>query len=92
MIVDRAEFIRAASRNGEMPGTARPRGIMSRSSCRNVQAAALSCAARGAVVEQVEDDLLVAVLIQIEGDLLGGLVLLAGHTDRDLLAAVAGVT
>ena len=55
--------------------------------CCDADTAALRCAGGGAV-EQVEDDLLVAVLIQVEGNLLGGLILL-GHADGDLLGAVA---
>ena len=48
-------------------------------------------AAAGGAVEQVEDDLLVAVLTQIEGNLLGTLVLLVGYVNGDLLGAIARV-
>ena len=63
-----------------------------------VDAAALGCAGSSAgcaarrAIEQVENDLLVAVLIQVESDLFGILVLLVGHADGDLLSAIPGVT
>ncbi len=58
--------------------------------CAALGSAAGSTAAGGAV-EQVEDDLLVAALIQVEGDLLGTLVLLVGYADGDLLGTVSRV-
>ena len=51
---------------------------------------ALRCAG-GRAVEQVEDDLLVAVLIQVEADLLGTALAGLGNADRQLLGAVAPV-
>lgn len=49
--------------------------------------AAVLCGIAGSATEQIENDLLVAA--QVEGDLLRGLILLAGHPDGDLLPAIA---